>query len=118
MSNLIQQLKDSLTPDGSDFKNPAASGGKKTGKSKELQLEENLQEIFLHYSKMHLDSQNKPHTFDKIKREVKMLSLHEFIKFCKDFKINVGQQKVVTVFKRVALQALEMYYEQFKEGLT
>ena len=46
------------------------------------------------------------------------MNLGEFIKFAKDFEINLPKTVVSSVFKRTALYSREMYFGNFKEALT
>lgn len=50
----------------------------------------NLQEIFLFYCRQHV-MLGKKATFDDIKKEVRQLSLGDFIKFAKDFEIELSK---------------------------
>lgn len=57
-------------------------------------------------------------TFDDIKKEVRNLNLGEFIKFCKDFDINLPKEVVMKVFKKTAVYSREMYFTNFKIALV
>lgn len=61
---------------------------------------------------------NKYSTFEDIKREARNMNLGEFIKFCKDFTVQLPKTVVSSVFKRTALYSREMYFSNFKEALT
>jgi hypothetical protein len=45
------------------------------------------------------------------------MNLGEFIKFCKDFTVNLPKTVVSSVFKRTALYSREMYFTNFQEAL-
>ena len=57
-------------------------------------------------------------TFEDIKREARNMNLGEFIKFTKDFSIELPKTVVSAVFKRTALYSREMYFSNFKDGLV
>jgi hypothetical protein len=59
----------------------------------------------------------KHSTFEEIKREALNLNLGQFIKFSKDFSIELPKTIVSSVFKRTALYSREMYFTNFKDGL-
>ena len=46
------------------------------------------------------------------------MNLGEFIKFAKDFEINLQKTVVSSVFKRTALYSREMYFGNFKDAMT
>jgi|LauGreDrversion4_2_1035121.scaffolds.fasta_scaffold529606_2 hypothetical protein len=56
-------------------------------------------------------------TFEEIKREARNMNLGEFIKFSKDFNIDLPKTVVSSVFKRTALYSREMYFTNFKDAL-
>ena len=46
------------------------------------------------------------------------MNLGEFIKFTKDFQIELPKTSVSAVFKRTALYSREMYFANFKDALV
>ena len=56
-------------------------------------------------------------TFEAIKREARNMNLGEFIKFTKDFQIELPKTVVSSVFKRTAMYSREMHFPNFKEAL-
>jgi hypothetical protein len=60
---------------------------------------------------------NKHQTFEEIKREQRNMNLGEFIKFTKDFSIELPKTVISSVFKRTALYSREMYFNNFKDAL-
>ncbi|TNV84936.1 hypothetical protein FGO68_gene13232 [Halteria grandinella] len=81
-------------------------------------VRQNLQEIFLIYCKSQLSGGGKHLTFEDIKREAKNLNIGEFLKFAKDFAIDLPKTTVSAVYKRTALYSKEMYFDQFKLALV
>lgn len=57
-------------------------------------------------------------TFEDIKKEAKNMSIGEFLKFAKDFSIELPKTTVSAVYKRTAIYSKEMYFEQFKLALV
>lgn len=45
------------------------------------------------------------------------MNMGEFIKFTKDFNINLPKTVVSSVFKRIALYSREMHFQHFKQAL-
>jgi len=66
-----------------------------------------LDEIFTFYAKQHALLGKKP-TFEEIEHNNKTVNMGEFMKFCKDFDINLSKQKCSEVFKRMATNSIEM----------
>jgi hypothetical protein len=81
-------------------------------------VKQNLQEIFLIYSKSSLSQGGKHMTFEEIKKEAKNLNIGDFLKFARDFAIELPKTTVSTVFKRTAIYSREMYFEEFKTALV
>ncbi len=59
----------------------------------------------------------KHSTFEEIKREARNMNLGEFIKFTKDFSIDLPKTVISSVFKRTALYSREMYFNNLKDAL-
>lgn len=75
-----------------------------------------MQEIFIIYCRSHMLT-NKHSTFEEIKREARNMNLGEFIKFTKDFLIDLPKTVISSVFKRTALYSREMYFNNLKDAL-
>lgn len=76
----------------------------------------NLQEIFLFYCRQHIMI-GRHKTFDDIKKEVRNMSLGDFIKFTSDFSIQLSKQQLMLIYKKTAVYSREMYFSQFKQSL-
>lgn len=59
----------------------------------------------------------KHQTFEEIKNEARNMNLGEFIKFTKDFAIDLPKTVVSSVFRRTAVYSREMYFTNFKDAL-
>ncbi len=59
----------------------------------------------------------KKATFEEIEHNNSTINMGEFMKFCKDFKINLGKQKSSEVFKKNATNSIEMVQHQFVGSL-
>ena len=84
-----------------------------TSKSK---INNALQEIFTYYSKQHILAGYTP-LFSNIEQKKSHLDLHEFSKFCIDFRIPILRQKLVEIFKKSASNFKTMTFKEFKNSL-
>lgn len=69
--------------------------------------EAGLHEIFMFYAKQHTMLGRKA-TFEEIERNNKTVNMGEFMKFCKDFKINLSKQRCSDVFKKAATNSIDL----------
>ena len=85
-------------------------------KDKERKQMEGLHEIFTFYAKQHMMAGKMP-TFDQIEHSNQIIKLGDFMKFCKDFDFKVSKHKCTEVFKKTAINSIEMRFEQFQRSL-
>ena len=75
-----------------------------------------LKEIFLFYARQHSMLGRKA-TFEQIEHKNNVINIGEFMKFCKDFDISLSKTMMIALFKRNALNSIEMNIEQFESSL-
>lgn len=56
-------------------------------------------------------------TFDMIEHQISVLSLGEYMIFCKDFDIPLDKVRCAKVYKTTATNSKEMYVDQFNESI-
>lgn len=88
----------------------------KPGETLEERREKGLREIFDNYARSQMLIGKKA-TFEMIQHELSNLNLGEYIKFSKDFSIPVSKVKVTEIFKKIATNSKELYFEDFKNTL-
>ena len=86
------------------------------GETLEEKREKGLKEIFHHYARSQMMIGRKA-TFEQIQHEISNLNLGEYMKFCKDFKINCDKVKIAEIFKKIAMNSKELFYDEFKDTL-
>lgn len=82
----------------------------------EERREKGLKEIFDMYARSQMLIGRKA-TFEQIQHEISNLNLGEYMKFCKDFKIPCNKVKIAEVFKKIATNSKELFFEDFKSTL-
>jgi len=81
---------------------------------KVVENEKGLKEIFEFYCKQQLLIGKKA-TFEQLNTVLSNMNLGEFMKFCKDFNINLPSTKIKEVFKKTARMARELDFDLFKQ---
>ena len=71
-----------------------------------------LAEIHAFYAKQHTMLGKKP-TFIEIQHNNTTINLGEYMKFCKDFNIKISKSKCTEVFKKTAVNSIEMQLPHF-----
>ena len=71
-----------------------------------------LKNIFDFYCKQQM-LLGKKATFEEIQKDLSVMNMAEFMRFCLDFRIPVGKSKVVEVFKKNAGNIKQLEYHQF-----
>ena len=87
-----------------------------TSNSTSMKINNALQDIFIYYSKLHQIAGYTP-LFSNVEQKQFHLDLHEFSKFCIDFKIPILRQKIVEVFKKSTSNLHNMTFKEFKNSV-
>lgn len=82
----------------------------------EERRDKGLKEIFNQYARSQMLIGKKA-TFEQIEHELSNLNLGEYMKFVKDFNIPCSKTKTAEVFKKIATNSKELYFEDFKNTL-
>ena len=82
-------------------------------KQQPLAEEKKLKDIFSFYCKQQFLVGNKP-TFDQLNSVLTNMNLGEYIRFCKDFNIDLPLSKLKEIFKKTAHLRRRLDYEHFK----
>lgn len=96
--------------------NPAESKLSQPGETLEERREKGLKEIFGHYARSQMLIGRKA-TFEQIQHEISNLNLGEYMKFWKDFEIPWNKVKIAEIFKKIATNSKELFFEEFKNTL-
>ena len=113
--------EENLEGEGEDFaqyeqSQPDHSRISRRGETLEERRAKGLREIFGYYAKSQMLIGRKA-TFEQIQHEISNLNLGEYMKFCKDFKIPCNKVKIAEVFKKIAKNSKELFFEDFKDTL-